>query len=117
VQVRDPLIARHLDRVDVGLRDMMSAARLLAEVTGGPALPDVPVTVLTSMKIDPTPGRSNAELEAFNQIKHDAHRTFVNSLPHGEHRVHQDVGHRLTAERPGMVVAAIYDILDRVAGH
>ncbi len=115
--VRDPLIARHIDRDDVGLRDMMSAARIQAEVTNGPALPDIPITVLTGMKIDPTPGRSSSDMEAFNKIKRDAHRAFVNSLLHGEHRVLEDAGHRLTAERPDLVVNAIFDILDRVASH
>ncbi len=115
--VRDPLIARHLALDDAGLRDMMSAARIQAEVTNGPALPDIPVTVLTAMKIDPTPGQSNSDVEAFNQIKLDAHRTLVNSLPHGEHRVRDDGGHRLTAQRPDIVVAAIFDTLDRAARH
>ncbi len=115
--VRGPLIARHLDQAEVGLRDMMSAGPILNEVANGPALPDVPVTVLTGMKIDPTPGRSNAEMEAFNTIKLDAHRALVNSLPQGEHRVYEDVGHRLNSERPDLVVVAIFDILDRVANH
>jgi pimeloyl-ACP methyl ester carboxylesterase len=115
--VRDPLIARHIERDEAGLHDMLSAARIQAEVTNGPALPDIPVTVLTGMKIDPTPGRSSSDMEAFNKIKYDAHRTFVNSLPHAEHRVLEDVGHRLTAERPDVVVDAIVDILDRVASH
>jgi pimeloyl-ACP methyl ester carboxylesterase len=116
--VRDPLIARHTDpnHDDAGLRDMMNAARILAEVANGPALPDAPVTVLTGMKLDPTPGRSNSEMEAFNKIKYDAHRTFVNSLPQGEHRVFEDAGHRLPAERPDVVVDAIFGILDRVPG-
>jgi pimeloyl-ACP methyl ester carboxylesterase len=113
--VRDPLISRHIERADAGLRDMMSAARIQADVTNGPTLPDIPVMVLTGMKIDPTPGGSASDMESFNKIKCDAHRAFVNSLPHGEHRVLEDVGHRLTAERPDLVVNAIFEILDRVA--
>lgn len=116
-QVRDPLIARHIERDEAGLRDMLSAARIQAEVTDGPALPDIPITVLTGMKIDSTPGRSSSDMEAFNQIKLDTHRAFVNSLPHGEHRVLEDAGHRLTSERPDLVVDAIFDVLDRVASH
>jgi pimeloyl-ACP methyl ester carboxylesterase len=115
--VRDPLIARHIERDEAGLHDMMSAARIQAEVTNGPALPDIPVTVLTAMKIDPTPGRSGFDMEAFNKVKCDAHRALVNSLPYGEHRVLEDVGHRLTAERPDIVAAAVFDTLDRVASH
>ncbi len=115
--LREPLIARHLERADIALHEMMSAASIQAEVTNGPALPDIPVTVLTGMKVDLTPGRSSVEMEAFNQIKLDAHRALVNSLPHGEHRVYEDVGHRLNSERPDIVVAAIGDILDRVANH
>jgi len=57
-QVCDPLITRHMDpdRPIIGLRDMQSARRIQEEVTNGPALPDVPVTVLTGMQIDPMPG-------------------------------------------------------------
>jgi pimeloyl-ACP methyl ester carboxylesterase len=102
------------DRDEAGL-DMINAAPIQAEVTNGPALPDIPVTILTGMKIDPTPGRSSSDMEAFNKIKRDAHRAFINSVPHGEHRVLEDAGHRLTAERPDLVVNAIFDILDRVA--
>ena len=96
---------------------MMSAAPILDEVTNGPTLPDVPVMVLTGMKIDPTPGRSDADMAAFNQIKLDAHRALVNARPRGEHRVFEDVGHRLTAERPDLVVDAIFDVLNRTANH
>jgi pimeloyl-ACP methyl ester carboxylesterase len=117
--IRGPLITRHTDpdHDDAGLRDMMNSARILADVAKGPALPDVPVIVLTGMKIDPTPGQSNSDMEAFNKIKHDAHRNFVNSLSQGEHRVLEDAGHRLTAERPDVVIDAIFDILDRINRH
>lgn len=117
--IRGPLITRHTDphHDDAGLRDMMNSARILADVANGPTLPDVPVIVLTGMKIDPTPGQSNSDMEAFNKIKHDAHRNFVNSLSQGEHRVLEDAGHRLTAERPDVVIDAIFDILDRINRH
>ena len=117
--IREPLIARHMEPPydEAGLHDMVSGASILDAITNGPALPDVPVTVLTGMKIDPSPGRSDADMAAFNQIKLDAYRALVNALPRGEHRVFADVGHRLTAERPDLVVAAIFDILDRAGNH
>lgn len=112
--VRDPLIARHLEHADSRLRDMMSASAIQVEVTNGSPLPDVPVTVLTGMKIDASPGQANFDMEAFNNLKLDAHRTLVNALPHGEHQVFTEAGHRLNAERPDLVANAIFDILDRV---
>jgi hypothetical protein len=69
------------------------------------------------MKVDLTPRRSDADMAAFNQIKLDGHQALVNAIPRGEHRVFADVGHRLNAERPDLVVAAIFDMLDRVANH
>ena len=118
-QVRDPLIARHMDpdRAIVGLRDMQNARRIQEEVTNGPALPDVPVTVLTGMEIDPMPGTSDEDKHAFNQIKLAAHAAFVSSVPQGEHRVLQDAGHLFYTQRPNMVVDAVFDILDRLASH
>ena len=116
-QVRDPLIARHLEQADAGLRDMKSAVGIQAEVKNGSALPDVPVTVLTGMKIDSTPGRSNSDMEAFNKIKLDAPPGVCELCTHGEHRVLKDAGHRLNAERPEVVVDAIFDTLERVANH
>ena len=116
-QVRDPLIARHMDpdHAMSGLRDMLNARRIQEEVTNGPALPNLPVTVLTGMQIDPMPGSSDEDKHAFNKIKLEAHAAFVSSVPHGEHRVLHDAGHLLYTQRPEVVVDAVFDILDRVA--
>lgn len=116
-EVRDPLIARHMDpdHAIISLRDMQGARRIQEDVAHGPALPDIPVTVLTGMHIDPTPGRSDEQMHAVNQIKHAAHATLVSSVPHGEHRVLQDAGHLLYTQRPDVVVAAVFDMLDRIA--
>jgi pimeloyl-ACP methyl ester carboxylesterase len=115
-QVRDPLIARHMDpdHAIAGLRDMQSARRIQEEVTNGPALPDVLVTVLTGMQIDPMPGTSDEDQHAFNQIKLAVHAAFVSSVPQGEHRVLQDAGHLFYTQRPDVVVNAVFDILDRL---
>jgi pimeloyl-ACP methyl ester carboxylesterase len=117
-QVRDPLISRHMDpdRALAGLRDLQNARRIQEEVTNGPALPDVPVTVLTGMHIDTMPGTSDADMGAFNQIKLKAHADFANSVPQGEHRVLQDAGHLFYTQHPDVVVDAVFDILDRLAG-
>jgi pimeloyl-ACP methyl ester carboxylesterase len=114
-QVRDPLIARHIDRAIVGFRDVQSAPRFQEEVANGPALPAIPIIVLTGMQIDPQPGSSDEEKHAFNQIKLAAHAAFVNSVSQGEHRVLQDTGHLLYTQRPDVVAASVFDILDRVA--
>lgn len=117
--VREPLIARHVDpeRALAGIRDMTSARRIQDDVTNGPNLPDVPVTVLTGMQIDPSPGASDEDKRAFNQVKLDAHAAFVRSLSHGEHRVLEDAGHFLYTQRPDVVADAVFAMLDRVANH
>ncbi|MBO0790327.1 MAG: alpha/beta hydrolase [Ktedonobacteraceae bacterium] len=116
-QIRDPLIARHLDpdHAIVGLRDMQNARRIQEEVTNGPRLPDVPITVLTGMQIDPMPGASDEDQHTFNQMKLKAHAAFVSSVPQGEHRVLQDAGHLLYTQRPDVVAQAVFDILNRRA--
>ncbi|QBD80840.1 alpha/beta hydrolase [Ktedonosporobacter rubrisoli] len=116
-QVRDPLIARHMDsdHIACGLHDMLSARQIQEDVINGPALPDIPVIVLTGMQIDSVPGRSDEEKQAFNQIKLAAHAAFANSVTQGEHRVLQDAGHLFYTQRPDVVVAAIFDLLDLVA--
>ena len=118
-QVRDPLIARHLDpdHAIAGLRDMQYAQRIQEEVANGLTLPDVPIIVLTGMQIDAQPGASDEDKLALNQIKHAAHAAFVSSVPQGEHRVLQDAGHLLYTQRPDVVVDAVFDILDRVTCH
>jgi pimeloyl-ACP methyl ester carboxylesterase len=116
-EVRDPLIARHMDpdHAIVSLYEMQNARRIQEDVANGPALPDVPIIVLTGMQIDSRPGGSDEQMHAVNQIKLAAHAAFINSVPQGEHRVLQDAGHLLYTQRPDVVVAAVFDILDRVA--
>jgi pimeloyl-ACP methyl ester carboxylesterase len=115
--VRQPLIAQHLDpdRVMAGARDMVNARRIHDDVTRGPTAPDVPIIVLTGMEIDSGPGASDENKRAFNQIKLDAHSAFVRSLPHGEHKILDDAGHFLFVQRPDVVLAAVFEILDRAA--
>jgi pimeloyl-ACP methyl ester carboxylesterase len=116
-QVRDSLIGRHIDpdHAIAGIRDMTSARRIHDEVTNGPRMPEIPVTVLTGMQIDPTPGMSDDDKHAFNKIKLDAHAAFSRSMPQGEHRVVEDAGHLLYTQRPDVVADAVFDILDRAA--
>jgi pimeloyl-ACP methyl ester carboxylesterase len=118
-QVREPLIARHIDpdRAMAGIRDMTNARRILDDVTTGPNLPEVPVTLLTGIQIDPGPGASDDDKRAFNKIKLNAHVAFARALPQGEHQVLEDAGHFLYTQRPDVVTDAVFDILDRVAKH
>jgi hypothetical protein len=94
---------------------MANARRIQDDVITGPSLPDVPITVLTGLQIDPGPGASNESKRAFNQIKLDAHSDFIRSVRQGEHRAVNDAGHFLHAQRPDVVVATVFAILDRVA--
>ena len=100
-----------------GIRDMTNARRILDDVTTGPNLPEVPVTLLTGIQIDPGPGASDDDKRAFNKIKLNAHVAFARALPQGEHQVLEDAGHFLYTQRPDVVTDAVFDILDRVAKH
>lgn len=112
--VRDPLIARHADPrfAIAGVRDMQMAGRVLQDVLNGPPLPNIPVTVLTATQLDPSPGGSDDEKIAFNETKIAAHKAFAASVPGAVHRIFPDAGHFISAERPDLVAAAVFEMLD-----
>lgn len=115
--VHTPLIARHMapDQLKTPFHDIQLGRCLQEEVANGPALPPLPIIVLTGMQIDSSlPGGSEEEKHAVHQAKLAAHADFVHSVPQGEHRVLQDVGHLFYTQRPDVVMTAVFDLLDQV---
>jgi len=118
--VREPLIDHHLTawrtawREDDNLYDEVSD-----ELRRAPALPDVPVTVLSAMGHDAVQAHLWPEdvLREINEGKRALHAELAASVPRGEHRV-VDAGHGwVHEERPEAVFAAISDLLGRAGGH
>lgn len=114
--VGQPLMARHMDPdfAIAGLRDIEDARRVQADVTSGPPLPDIPMTILTGMAIEHGPGLSEVDQRAFNTIKLEAHAALAVTMPQVDHRVLEEAGHMLVVQQPEVVVPAVFDILDRL---
>jgi pimeloyl-ACP methyl ester carboxylesterase len=117
--VREPLIAQHLTswrtawREDDNLYDEVSD-----ELRHAPALPEVPLIVLSAMGHDAVQAHLWPEdvLREINEGKRALHAELAASVPRGEHRV-VDAGHGwVHEERPEAVFAAISDLLGRAGG-
>ncbi|MFJ9415148.1 alpha/beta fold hydrolase [Streptomyces sp. NPDC101227] len=113
--VREPLIEHHLASWKTGLHE---GRNLYDEVAGelrhGPALPDVPLIVLTVLGHDATQAQlwSEEALREINGAKAALHAELAASVPRGEHRTLNDAGHGwLHEERPDSVLQAITDLL------
>jgi pimeloyl-ACP methyl ester carboxylesterase len=90
---------------------------VLAEITQGGALPDIPMLVLTAMGIDPfmAPFAPEAELLALKARKRGYYDAFAGSTSRGENRLIEEAGHStLHTDRPDAVIAAIRDVTDAV---
>jgi hypothetical protein len=117
--VREPLISHHLTswraawREDDNLYDEVSD-----ELRHAPALPDVPLIVLSAMGHDAVQAHLWPEdvLREINEGKRAFHAELAASVPRGEHRV-VDAGHGwVHEERPEVVFQAVNDLLDRAGG-
>jgi pimeloyl-ACP methyl ester carboxylesterase len=114
--VREPLIEHHLTswrtawREDDNLYDEVSD-----ELRRAPALPDVPLIVLSATGHDAVQAHLWPEdvLREINEGKRALHAELAASVPRGEHRV-VDAGHGwVHEERPGVVLQAVSDLLGR----
>src|SRR3954467_4796412 len=114
--VREPLIEHHLTswrtawREDDNLYDEVSD-----ELRRAPALPDVPLIVLSAVGHDAVQAQlwPDDVLREINDGKRALHAELAASVPRGEHRV-VDAGHGwVHEERPDVVLQAVRDLLDR----
>ncbi|GAA4620888.1 alpha/beta hydrolase [Actinoallomurus vinaceus] len=113
--VRDALIEHHLTAWRTAWNEDKNLYTDVAdELRGAPALPDVPLIVLTAMGHDPTQAHlwPGDLLREINEMKRTIHAELAASVPRGEHRVLDDAGHGwMHEERADAVLGAITDLL------
>jgi hypothetical protein len=88
----------------------------MAEIRDGGAMPDGPVIVLAARGIDPFQAAliPQAQLRELSLRKAGIYRPMAGSVPRGEYRPVEGAGHStLHTDRPGAVVPAIRDLIDR----
>ena len=115
--VRDLLFEYHRKSWRVGLKEAKNFESICDEVRRGGDMPDVPLTALTGMGIDPFRAMfaTEASQRQLNDIKLAINRAIANSVRQGEHRVLENAAHAtFHVDRPDAVVQAIRDLLDRV---
>ncbi|WP_327150955.1 alpha/beta fold hydrolase [Nocardia sp. NBC_01329] len=98
----------------VGIAERAAAAGLAAELRAGPGIPDVPVIALTVVGDDPS--RQGSAARELTDAKTRMDAALVRAVSYGEQRVLTGTfHHRLCFDRPGAVVRAIRDVVDRAA--
>jgi pimeloyl-ACP methyl ester carboxylesterase len=115
-QLRQPLIEAHLSDAWLRTGDTeRSTLRALAdELRCGPDIPDVPLIALTAEGSDPGPQPPEQTMRAMREGMRKMAAAMVTTVSAGEHRVLPDAGHhRMCFTRPGDVVRAIRDVVDR----
>jgi pimeloyl-ACP methyl ester carboxylesterase len=118
-EIRQPLIERHVSLrwLPVGLREGKNIDQLYDEVRHAGPLPDVPLIVLTSMGTDSfrralSPGTAESVLREELEGKRRLYTALAASVPRGENRLIDDVGHvTISFRRPDAVLQAIKDLL------
>jgi pimeloyl-ACP methyl ester carboxylesterase len=113
--VRGPLAEYHLTAWRTGWNEDKNLYTEVAdELRNAPALPDIPLIVLTALGHDATQAHLWPEdvLREINAMKRTIHGELAASVPRGEQRVLDDVGHGwLHEERPDAVLTALTDLL------
>lgn len=112
--VRQALVARHLEGWKTGIREAMSLDLVVGELAAGGPVPDVPVTVITAMGLDPAqrafaPDELQQRVNAGKRIVNDL---VAASFSRGRNVVLEDAAHAwMTMERPDVVIDAIAELL------
>lgn len=117
-KVRTALIDYHVAAWQVGLQEGRNRREVMNELRDGGATPDVPVIVLTGMGLDPGQRLFMSEelQRQQNEAKRQLYAAVAAGLPRGELRVLDDAAHStFHLDRPDAVLAAVRDLLDRVA--
>ncbi|MDX3072520.1 alpha/beta hydrolase [Streptomyces sp. MI02-7b] len=130
------VLARHFAAWPPGVRGALAEYHLTAWRTGwvedgnlhtvvadelrrAQELPDVPLTVLSAMGVDPTQAAlwSEQTVRDMNAAKLGLHAGLAASVPRGTHRVVDDAGHGwLHEERPDAVLDALGELLRHASG-
>ena len=85
-------------------------------VEGMRPLPDIPIAVLTSMKLDPTSKFVN-QTASGHEAWRAMHEEWFRCSRNGLHIVTTRSGHQIQLEEPELVIQAIQFVLDRVRNH
>lgn len=120
--IREPLIDYHLRTLSKTMTERKNLnIELYNEVRQEGDLPDIPLTVFTTMGIDPfmAPLMSKSFLretmDPFNDVKITIYTKLANSVPRGEHRILKNAGHTtIHTDCPDEVVEAIWNLFDNV---
>jgi hypothetical protein len=120
-EIREPLIERHVspDWFQAGLQEAKNRDQLHDELRHAGPLPDVPLIVLTATGIDAfkqavSAGIPESLLREEVAGKRRLYTALAASVPHGENRLVEDVGHvTIHWRRPNAVLQAIQDLLGR----
>ena len=113
-KVREALVARHLAGWRTGILESLSMQMVCDELRQGGAVPDVPITLLSAMGIDPVQAAfTPVELQQrVNEGKHTLHELIARSVRRGRHVVVPDAAHAWVAmERPDVIVEAVEEML------
>jgi hypothetical protein len=119
--IRELLIERHVSPawLRVGFQEAKNVDQLYDEVRHAGPMPDVPLMILTSMGIDSfkravSQGTSESLLREEIEGKRRLYTAWASSIPRGDIRLIDDVGHVTThLRRPDAVLQAIQDLLGR----
>lgn len=127
-EVREPLLEAHVsDRwLRAGIAERANLVALAAELRAGPGFPDVTLTALTTEGIDPAQRMLTSQRTLRKMSEQTLRETvdgrkrmlaaLVGAASDGKQRVLSDVGHtQLCFQRPGAVVRAIREVVDRAA--
>ncbi|MER6045969.1 alpha/beta hydrolase [Streptomyces sp. NPDC001793] len=120
-EIREPLIDRHVSREWImdGYKILPHRDRFLDEMRQAGPLPDVPLILLTAMDIDDFKkavliGESEAQLRKEIDGKRRLYTDLAASVPRGENRLVEGVGHAsIHWRRPDAVLQAVKDLLGR----
>jgi pimeloyl-ACP methyl ester carboxylesterase len=120
-EIREPLIERHISPqwLRAGFQEAKNVDQLYNEIRHAGPLPDVPLIVLCSMGIDSfkkavSQGTPDSLLREEIDGKRRLYTALAESVPRGENRLIDDVGHvTLHLRRPDAVLQAIHDLLGR----
>lgn len=120
-EIRERLIERHVspEWLRVGFQEAKNVNQLYDEVRNTGPMPDVPLIVLCSMRIDSfkravSQGTSESLLHEEIEGKRRLYTALAESVPRGENRLIDDAGHvTIHLRRPDAVLQAIQDLLGR----
>jgi hypothetical protein len=114
--VRETVVARHVEGWRTGILESLSIEMVCEDLRNGGPVPEVPITVISAMGIDPvqrafTPDELQRKV---NEGKLTLNQLITRSVPGGRHVVVEDAAHAwITMDRPDVVVEAIEELLDR----